>query len=116
VPYVTTEPGAFDPKGSEPKSSGTARLLQDQRNRLDGEAWREKQIEYLASELSRIEKLLPTQEELEYLKGRTKDAQNFQWLRDKIRTFAPWMIPIAGAIGAAFVWFASNTINIVGKP
>jgi hypothetical protein len=110
MPYVPTEPGALPPPGS-----GTQRLLQQQEARLSADAWREKQLEYLAARITELEAMMPSPQEREWLQQRTRDAQNLAWLRQKVREHAPWLLPVAGLIGAAFVWFSSNTISIVNK-
>jgi hypothetical protein len=111
MPYVPTEPGALPAH-----TGGTAALLRQQEHALSAEAIRDKQMDYLAEQISRLQDAMPTPEEREWLAQRTRDAKNLEWLRAKIRTHAPWLVPVAGVIGAAFVWFSHNTINIVGKP
>lgn len=73
-------------------------------------------IERLEQQVSDLESQIPTTQEREWLRQRTKDAENLEWLQAKVRRHAPWLIPVAGVVGAAFVWFSSNTINIVHKP
>jgi hypothetical protein len=112
MPYVETEPG--DLPENKPRS-GVAALVEQQEQRLSKERIWEKQIDYLAARITELEERMPSAQEREWLQQRTKDAQNLEWMRSKIKSHIPWLLPVAGVIGAAFVWFASNTISIVGK-
>lgn len=75
-----------------------------------------RQVEYLAAELSRLEARLPTAEEAEYLRRRKLDDDRASWAWHVIKTHAPWVTTVLGALGLGAWWVLTHTISVTAKP
>lgn len=75
-----------------------------------------RQIEYLAGEISRLEARVPTAEEAEYLRRRKLDDDRASWAWHTIKTHAPWVGSLLGAVGVLAWWVLTHTINVTAKP
>jgi hypothetical protein len=72
------------------------------------------QIENLTRDVESLLRLVPTPEEHAYLQNKMREDANVAWLVRQVRIHAPWVILLASALGTAFYYFATHTINISG--
>lgn len=75
----------------------------------------QRENEYLAEAIARLEERMPSDEDLAFLHQRRIEAERVAWMWSTLRRHAPWVITIAGMVGTGIAWLASNSINITGK-
>lgn len=75
-----------------------------------------RQVEYLAAELSRLEAMLPTAEEAEYLRRRKVEDDRASWAWQTIKTHAPWVSAVLAMLGGVAYWVLTHTISVAPKP
>ena len=70
----------------------------------------------LVSMVAALEKRLPTDEELAYLRNRKAADDNAAWLWKTIKAHAPWAVVVCSALTSAIYWLATHTITIAPGP
>lgn len=68
----------------------------------------EAQLKYLADELTRTQDMLPSTEELAYLRNIKLTSERSSWAWQQIRTYAPWVMSVTGTVGGAAYWFVTH--------
>jgi hypothetical protein len=76
----------------------------------------EKQIDFLAGEVTRLMAAMPTPEEMAFLRDRKLEAERAQWLWRTVKTHAPLVASILTAVGVSVVWLLTHNIDIRPKP
>lgn len=80
----------------------------------------ERENEYLAGEIAKLEsemqKRLPSEAEMAYIRERIRSDENAAWLWQQIRKHAPWVVTLGSLVGTAIIWLVTHTINIGPKP
>ena len=71
--------------------------------------------DYLAGVIADLEKRLPTDEELAYLRNRKMQDEHANWTIKLIKANAPWVLTIIGAVGSMIYWLLTHNISIGDK-
>lgn len=68
--------------------------------------------DYLAGVIAELEKRLPTDEELAYLRNRKEQDDHAAWVVKTLRANAPWLIALLSMAGTAVYWMLTHTVTI----
>ena len=77
---------------------------------------RDPTLEELQKEIEELQKLLPTAEEMAYLRERKAADDSAAWMWKTIKTHAPWVFPLASGIVGGLYWVLTHTISVAPKP
>lgn len=75
----------------------------------------QEQAEYILAEIGRLQSILPTPDEMVYLRQRKLDDERATWAWQQVRKHAPWVAGLASALSAVVVFLASHNFTISGK-
>lgn len=71
--------------------------------------------DYLASVIAGLEKRLPTDEELAYLRNRKEQDDHAAWVVKVIKANAPWLMALLSMAGTLTYWLLTHSVSIKDK-
>lgn len=72
----------------------------------------EREIEYLADQLAKLQAQMPTEEEVIYNRNRMRAEENAAWAWRQLRTHLPWITAVGSIVGTGLYWLMTHTIKI----
>jgi hypothetical protein len=66
------------------------------------------QIDYLEKALSLAESRMLSEEEIAYVRNRKQADEHATWAWQQIKTYAPWVVSVVGAVGSGAYWLVTH--------
>lgn len=81
----------------------------------DGRPLSDRQVEYLLGVIERLEKQVPSAEDVAYLKRKREEDEAISYLWGLIKKHAPWVATVSALIGSAVAYVLTHNFHITNK-
>lgn len=82
---------------------------------LDGVPATERQIEYLMRHIERLERQMPSEEDMAYLRRKKQEDEHVTYLWALTKRHAPWVAAVAAMLSWAVTYILTHNFHVSSK-